>query len=173
MRAQDWIDRLGLEAHPEGGYFREIYRSPESLAAGALPARFGGPRSFATAIYFLLRPGEVSHLHRIQADELWHFYAGHPLTVHVLADETGDHQALHLGPDPDAGQSFFASVPAGRWFGAEVTAPPMSDPGDAVFSLVGCTVAPGFDFADFELAERAPLLARFPAHAALVERLTR
>lgn len=172
MRAHDLISQLQLEAHPEGGYFREVYRSSESIPLAGLPGRFGGPRSFGTAIYFLLRPGEVSHLHRIQADELWHFYAGTPLRVHLLDETTGQHRTLELGPDLAAGQSFFGMVPTGTWFGAEVNAPPESDPHDEVFSLVGCTVAPGFDFADFELGTRDDLLARFPAHEEIVKRLT-
>lgn len=162
--AQYWIDRLGLQPHPEGGFFKETYRAGESLAAESLPARFGGPRSVATGIYFLLRAGDISHFHRIESDEMWHFYSGGPLDVHVITDD-GAHEVLKLGADFDAGQSFQAVVPAGCWFG--------SCPAQGTnYALVGCTVAPGFDFADFEMAKREALLARYPAHAGIINRLT-
>ena len=160
-----WIEHLGLAPHPEGGHFRETYRAPESIPGTALPARSGGPRVFSTAIYFLLRAGEVSALHRIKSDELWHFYTGGPLVVSVI-DPDGARHDLALGPDPDAAQLFQATVPAGAWFGAAVRL-------GTAYALVGCTVAPGFEFADFELADRGALLRRYPQHAALIEQLTR
>jgi predicted cupin superfamily sugar epimerase len=160
-----WIEHLGLTHHPEGGLFRETYRAAESIPDTALPARYGGPRVASTAIYFLLRDGEVSALHRIKSDELWHFYTGGPLVVSVI-DSDGARHDLTLGPDPDAGELLQATVPAGAWFGAAVR------PGTA-YALVGCTVAPGFEFADFELADRGALLRRYPQHATLIEHLTR
>lgn len=162
--AQALIEQLALARHPEGGWFRETYRASEQMAAQALPARFGGDRSFSTAIYFLLEAGDISALHRIRSDEVWHFYAGSALDVHCIAPE-GAHQVLRLGANPAAGQQFQAVVPAGCWFGAELA-------GDG-FALVGCTVAPGFDFADFEMGEAQPLAVRYPQHAALIKRLTR
>ena len=159
-----WIDRLHLEPHPEGGFFRETYRSPESIDSGALPSRFDGPRAIATAIYFLLRSHERSAFHRIKSDECWHFHTGSPLTIHVISPE-GDYAARSLGSRPDLGQAFQAVVPAGSWFGATV-----HDPDS--FSLVGCTVSPGFDFADFELAGRSDLTARYPQHRSIIEKLT-
>jgi predicted cupin superfamily sugar epimerase len=123
-----------------------------------------GNRVFSTAIYFLLESHHVSALHRIQADEVWHFYAGGPLDVFVI-DPAGKLSVIHLGPDLANGQVFQTVVPAGCWFG--------SKPAPGIpFSLVGCTVAPGFDFADFELADRATLLAQFPQHRAVIEQLT-
>lgn len=163
--AAELVSRLHLTRHPEGGWFRESYRSTESIPAEALPERFAGRRSYSTSIYFLLERGEVSALHRIKSDELWHFYAGSPLTVQVITP-SGAHLELQLGGDLAAGESFQAMVPQGCWFGAE-----LSGAGD--YALVGCTVAPGFDFADFEMAGRKELLHRYPAHAALIERLTR
>lgn len=156
--ANDWIDALALEAHPEGGYFREMYRSGEVIAQDGLPDRFEGDRSFSTAIYFLLTENIFSSLHRIQSDELWFFHAGSDLNVHVI-DALGDYRCLTIGPNGP----FQVVVPAGCWFGAQV---------DSDYALVSCTVAPGFDFSDFELAERAALLEQFPQHSDLIVRLT-
>jgi len=163
--AAAYIDALNLQPHPEGGWYRESYRAAEAVPQNALPERFAGPRSFATAIYFLLTSDSFSALHRIQSDELWHFYAGNSLTVHLLETD-GSYRALRLGARVAAGESFQALVPAGCWFGATVAAP------DG-FALVGCTVAPGFDFADFELGRRAELIRRYPAQQKLIEQLTR
>ncbi|MCB9795000.1 MAG: cupin domain-containing protein [Alphaproteobacteria bacterium] len=161
LSATEWIERLGLRAHPEGGWYAEVYRAE----LGVTPARRDGPvRAACTSIFFLLTEQNPSRLHRIRSDELWHFHAGGPVTVHQLCAEAG-YEALTLGPDPRAGQALQGVVPAGRWFGA-TTAP------GAGYALVSCTVAPGFDFADFELAERGALLQRFPEHAALVRQLT-
>ena len=158
------VQLLGLAPHPEGGHYRETYRSAELIAAEHLPARFPGPRCFATAIYFLLAGGERSRLHRIRSDEVWHFYDGAPLALSVIAPD-GALQEIAMGRDVAAGQVLQAVVPAGAWYGAVVTDP------DG-YSLVGGTVAPGFDFADFELAGRAALLREFPRHRAVIERLT-
>ncbi|KER10656.1 MAG: hypothetical protein HY22_02185 [[Candidatus Thermochlorobacteriaceae] bacterium GBChlB] len=163
--ASYWIAALGMQAHPEGGFFKEVYRSDERLPASALPARFGGERAVSTSIYFLLRSNEFSSLHRIQSDEIWHFYDGASVTVYVI-DTAGRLQALRLGRNVEHGERFQAVVKAGSWFGATVAS------ADS-FALVGCTVAPGFDFADFELAKREDLLAQFPEHRAIIERLTR
>lgn len=161
--AAELIKRLNLARHPEGGWYKETYRSGGIIAADLLPERFGGGRAFGTAIYFLLERGDISVLHRIKGDELWHFYWGAALTVHVITPD-GEYYRLKLGSDLAAGDSFQGVVPAGCWFGAE-------SEGD--HSLVGCTVAPGFDFADFEMGRRAELLDRFPAHASIICRLTR
>jgi predicted cupin superfamily sugar epimerase len=163
--AAEWIEHLQLVRHPEGGYFRESYRAQEIIPRPALPPRFTGDRVFCTAIYFLLEGNEVSALHRIKADEVWHFYAGVPLTVHVI-DLAGRYAPLHLGMDLEEGQLPQAVVPAGCLFGASVA-------DGAGFTLAGCTVAPGFDFADFELPGRAQLLAEYPQHKEVILRLTR
>jgi len=159
------IERLELTLHPEGGWYREVYRSDEELAPAGLPVRFDGPRRCATAIYFLINHASFSALHRIRADEQWHFYAGSPLTVHVIHPD-GSYRALHLGSCLESGQHFTVVVPHGCWFGASVDTP-------GGYALVGCSVAPGFEFADFELGGREALLALYPQHAALISRLTR
>ena len=117
--AQYWIDRLNLTPHPEGGYYRETYRSGLSIARDALPPQFTGPRLVSTAIYFLLEGNNFSAFHRLRSDELWHFYAGSPITVHVIEPE-GSYSELQLGGDPDAGEVLQAVVKAGRWFASEV-----------------------------------------------------
>jgi predicted cupin superfamily sugar epimerase len=162
--ADDWIRHLGLDPHPEGGCYREVYRSGETIDAGGLPSRFDGSRVFSTSIYFLLRGHEVSRLHRIRQDEVWHYHDGSGLRIHVI-DSTGHHTFIDLGRDLTRGQYPQTVVEAGCWFGAEVID---GEP----FSLVGCTVAPGFEFDDFELADPAKLVQQFPAHAPLIERLT-
>ena len=165
MTTAEIIRRLALVRHPEGGWFRETYRSAETVPADALPVRFCGERSLSTAIYFLLERGDVSALHRIKSDEIWHFYAGASLSIHVFAKE-GMHETLKLGTDIGAGETFQVVVPAGCWFGAEVD-------GKGPYSLVGCTVTPGFDFADFEMGDGGQLLQIYPAYAEIIRRLTR
>lgn len=162
--AGEWIRRLGLAPHPEGGHFRESYRSNERLQAGALPARFDGPRATATAIVFLLCAGECSRFHRLRADEVWHFYDGGPLLLHLL-HAGGALESIRLGRSPERGERLQAVVPHGVWFGAEPA------PGSP-YTLAGCTVAPGFEYGDFELGRRGRLVADFPAHRELIERLT-
>ena len=152
--AEFWIEHLGLAAHPEGGHYRETYRAEGRVRR----------RAFSTAIYFLLRTGERSWLHRLRSDEVFHHYRGSALTIHVLHTD-GAHETIQLGADPDRHETLQAMVPAGSWFGAEVETA-------GSYALVGCTVSPGFEFEDFELAERAKLLDRFPDHREIVERLT-
>jgi len=161
---QQLIDRLALQPHPEGGFFRETYRAKLSLNAAALAPQFPGARDASTAIYYMLTAGDRSRFHRIRSDEVWHFYLGGPLQV-VELTESGDVQVTTLGTDFTAGQVPQHVVPAGRWFGAYPA------PGSS-FSLVGCTVAPGFDFADFDVAERDDLLATYANASDWVSRLT-
>ena len=158
-----WIAQLQLQLHPEGGYFRETYRAPLILPHSALPDHCGD-RSASTAIYFLLTGDEFPVFHRIHADELWHFYSGSGLIVHVITP-TGEYQQLLLGRDAEQGEQFQAAVPAGCWFGSSLRHPDS-------YALVGCTVAPGFDFADFEMAKRDELIAHYPRHRTIIERLT-
>jgi len=162
--ASVWIHRLGLEPHPEGGYFAESDRSADQLDSRGLPGRYSGSRSAATAIYFLLRGSQVSHFHRLRSDEIWHWYTGSSLSL-VLLDDAGRLRTVEVGPDFEVGQTYQALIPHGRWFAARI-----HDPNR--FALVGCTVSPGFDFADFELADREVLLARHPQHAAWIELFT-
>ena len=163
--AQDWIDHLDLNAHPEGGYYRETYRTDEAIPSAVLPDRFDGPRDVATLIYFLLPADTFSALHRIQQDEVWHFYAGAPITLHQIAPD-GTYTTQRLGRAVTEGQHLHTVVPAGTWFGATVEA------ADG-YGLAGCTTAPAFDFADFELADRDALTEAIPQHQHLIERLTR
>ena len=168
MTAADYIKHLNLAPHPEGGYYRETYRATENIPNASLPPRFGptnGDRSFATAIYFLLPAGEYSAFHRIKSDEGWHFYAGGPIFIHVI-EPTGRYTRLPLGPNLAEGETFQAVVPAGAWFASE-PAP------ETAFALVGCTVAPGFDFADFQMAEAAALVQLCPEQGDLINRLCR
>lgn len=160
-----WIRELDLRDHPEGGHYRETYRSEGSIAASALPGPPRGDRAYSTAIYYLLRSDEVSLLHRLRSDELFHFYLGSPLVIHEI-DPRGGYRARRLGTDPSRGESPQVVVLAGRWFGATVDAPD-------TFSLVGCTVAPGFDFDDFETGDRSGLLRLCPDQRPIIERLTR
>ena len=162
-RVDELVASLGLVPHPEGGYYHQTYRAAETVRAEHLPERFGGDRPFSTAIYFLLKSGHPSHLHRLKADELWHFHEGSPLAIHLL-DPEGAHRTIRLGPRLSEGETFQAAIPAGCWFGAEVAEPDS-------YALVGCTVAPGFDFADFEMGERGALLAAYPEHREMIERL--
>ncbi len=163
-KAAEWIASLGLVPHPEGGFYRETYRAREVFTVEHLPARFGGARACSTAIYFLLPGGQISALHRIKSDEIWHFYAGSALTLTLMRSD-GRLEERRLGPDPERDESFQALVPAGCWYGASVDDP-------HAYALVGGTVAPGFDFADFELADRGALLARYPQHRKTILRLT-
>lgn len=159
------VEKFQLLPHPEGGFYKETYRSPEMINQEALPQRFSGDRHFSTAIYFLLERGNFSAFHRIQSDECWHFYAGQTLHVHVI-HPNGQYELLKLGDDLSKAESFQAVVPAGSWFASETAT-------GGSFSFVGCTVAPGFDFADFELAKAAELIQQFPSGKTLIERLCR
>lgn len=152
------IDLLQLQPHPEGGFYRETFRSATSLDLER------GSRSASTCIYFLLPAGTFSALHRVSSDEGWHHYAGDPLRIDEL-DEAGLHRSVRLGDDVLAGDVPQHVVLAGVWQAAT--------PLGQRYSLVGCTVAPGFDFADFEMPSRADLLARYPACSTLIESVTR
>lgn len=160
-----WIEKLKLEAHPEGGYYRQTYRAELILTKDSLPRQFTRARAASTAIYFLLEGDIFSAFHRLRSDELWHFYAGSTLVVHVI-DEQGRYSEILLGSDPEAGEAFQAVVKAGCWFASR-----MRD--GKGFALVGCTVAPGFDFADFEMAKREELSRTYPKYREVIERLTR
>lgn len=163
--AQYWIAQLNLEPHPEGGFFRETYRAPLLISQSALPATFRGSRNASTAIYFLLAGQDFSALHRLAADEVWHFYAGSVLLIHII-DINGRYGVIKLGQNAEAGEQFHCVVPAGNWFGSCLE-------GVNGYALVGCTVAPGFDFVDFEMGSRNELLAQHPQHREVIMRLTR
>lgn len=157
--AQYWIEKLDMTEHPEGGCYQEVYRSPEKLSA--LPERFEGPRNVMTSIYFMLREGEFSSLHRIKSDELWVHIDGDDLEVSGW-DSEGRAFRHVLGKSDQASAQVL--VPAMAWFGSR----PLG-----AYTLSACVVAPGFDFADFELGGKADLLGRYPAHSELIAELTR
>ena len=162
--AQSYIQALQMQPHPEGGFFRESYRSEQTMEA---PGPGGGTqqRNVCTAIYFLLEAGNFSAFHRIKSDEIWHFYAGQSLEVLELLPD-GQLCCTRLGSDILRGEIPQYVVPANTWFASRVVS-------GGAFSLVGCTVAPGFDFADFRLARREDLLASFPQHRQVITELTR
>ena len=149
---------LGLAPHPEGGWFREVFRSRERVPREALPKRFPGPRALATSILYLLGTGERSRFHRLRADELWSHHAGGAMHLHVF--ERGGSRRLVVGADSPQ-----VAVPHGTWFAAE------PEPG-AAFALAGCFVSPGFEYEDLELADREVLLAEFPLERELILRFT-
>ncbi len=161
--AEYWIKHLDLIAHPEGGFYKETYRAKEVIGTHGLPDRFAAARNFSTAIYFLLRNEDKSMFHRIKSDELWHFHAGGCLSIYVLTNN--GLTTYKLGSDPERGESLQVVIPANCWFGAKV------HDGNA-YTLAGCTVAPGFDFQDFEMADRNQLLEAFPAHVEIIHLLT-
>lgn len=159
--AEYWIERLDLSKHPEGGYYKETYRAD----LGSEFNGFAGRRNVSTGIYFLMTTGNFSAFHKIKSDEMWHFYSGDPITIYVLTRDIGL-QTIRLGLDLDGGQVPQAVVPANCWFGSRVE-------GEGKYGLVGCTVAPGFDFEDFVMAERSELQDEFPDHHAIIAELTR
>ncbi len=163
--ADRWIQLLELEKHPEGGYYRETYRSEEAIDKKHLPERFNGDRCLSTAIYYLLKGNDFSAFHRIKQDELFHFYAGSSLTIHII-DSSGNYFSIRLGRNIENGELPQATVKAGWIFGATV-----SDQNS--YSLVGTTVAPGFDFDDFEILRRDQLIEQFPQHKKIIEKLSR
>ncbi|HVP38614.1 MAG TPA: cupin domain-containing protein [Candidatus Saccharimonadales bacterium] len=163
--AARWIERLRLERHPEGGWFRETYRSPERLEEPGAPGTGGGPRALASAIYFLLDGADFSAFHRLRSDELWHFHAGSAVLL-VAIDEAGRLRSFTLGCDAERGETPQVRIKAGWWYAAR-----LEDPES--YALAGCTVSPGFEFADWELARREELEAQFPQHARVIGELTR
>jgi len=161
-RWRELVARLNLAPHPERGYFVETYRAPTAVTA----ATHAGPRAAATAIYFLIvADAPATFLHRLRSDETFHLYEGGPLELLLLGPD-GSAAVKRLGLDLAAGERPQLTVPAGTWFGTELV------PG-ASHCLVGCTVAPGFEFADFELAQGPELAARFPAFAERIGRMSR
>lgn len=160
---QQLIQQYALEPHPEGGWYRETYRSQEIIPATALPERYGGSRSFATTIFFLLEKGNFSAFHRIKSDECWHFYAGDPLLVYIIEND-GSMTMIELGADTEKGQLFQYVVLADRWFASRPAA-------DSQYCFTGCTVSPGFEFADFELADADSLSQQYPEHETIIRSL--
>ena len=165
QKAEFWIERLQLVRHPEGGYYRETYRSSGSYSF-TNTTLFNGTRSYATAIYYLLKGAEHSKLHRIHSDELWFFHTGDPLNVYVFPKK-GEHSSFTLGLSAEKGEILQETVPAESWFGAS-----LENREPESYSLVSCVVAPGFEFRDFTFADRTTLLKKFPTYAEIIEHLT-
>ena len=166
MTAQEIIELLKLiPLKIEGGYFAQTYRSPENLPPAALPPRYGGRRPFGTAIYYLLTPDTSSAMHRLKSDEIYHFYLGDPVTILIL-HPGGKSEVTTLGQKIIAGQRVQVLVPGGCWQGSFLQS-------GGAFALMGTTMAPGFDWADFEMGKRHELVRVWPEHRGLIERLTR
>ncbi len=164
LTAEQIIRIHDLRTHPEGGYFRETYRSEEFIPGDCLPKRYAADRRFCTAIYYLLPAGSLSRLHRLASDEVWHFYSGGPLTIVELRPD-GSSDRIVLGPEVDRGHRPQHVVKAGAWFGA------YPNPGTD-YAFVGCTVAPGFEFEDFQMADRQEVLRHYPQEAEIIRKLT-
>ena len=165
LTAERIVELLGLEPHPaEGGYFAETYRSGINLPSEARPDIYTGPRSTSTAIYYLLTPTSISAMHRLNTDEVFHFYLGDPVEqIRLFPDGSG--QVVVLGTDLERGHRPQVVVPAGTWQGARLA------PGGR-FALLGCTVAPGFEYADYEHGAREQLVQVYPSYADLIAQLT-
>ncbi len=164
-KANIYINKLKLKPHPEGGYFRETYRAENTISIECLPERFKTVRAFSTAIYFLLKGNQFSAFHRLKSDEIWHHYSGAPLNIYMIKTD-GELKKEVLGKNILKGQQPQIVIKSNIWFAAK---PQRTDS----FSLIGCTVSPGFDFMDFELADRDRLIDKFPNNADLIKKLTR
>jgi hypothetical protein len=165
MTVETLVKELDLLPHPEGGFYKETYRSEGIISNSCLSPDFKGDRNMATGIYFLIEKGNFSALHKIKSDETWHFYYGDALEV-IEINEEGNLTITKIGSNLSNGETFQYTVKANTWFGSRVS-------GNGNFSLVGCTVYPGFDFNDFELANRKDLIHLFPLHKNIITELTR
>ncbi|MCA0932383.1 cupin domain-containing protein [Lutimonas saemankumensis] len=159
------LRELELLPHPEGGFYKETYRSDNSIEPYALPGSYKSSRNFCTAIYFLLTSDNFSAFHKIKQDEIWHFYGGSAISLHIITKE-GAYEKHLIGADISKGEVPQFVVKGGDWFASEIEARDS-------FGLAGCTVSPGFDFEDFEMADRQDLIERYPDHARIITKLTR
>ena len=164
-KAKHYINKLQLKPHPEGGYYKEIYRAGEIILPENLPRRYKSSRNFSTSIYFLLEGKQVSNFHRLKSDEQWHFYDGSSVVVYVI-EEDGNLNKIRLGRNIENEETLQTIIKLNSWFAAE-----LSD--KTSFALIGCTVSPGFDFDDFEIGKRKDLVSKFPQHKNLINRLTK
>ncbi|BCJ98657.1 cupin domain-containing protein [Anaerocolumna chitinilytica] len=161
--ADYFIKNLNMISHPEGGFYKEIHTSEETITANGLHVSFEGSRMLWTSIYFLLRDGEVSNFHRLKSDEMWYYHSGSPLTIYMISP-TGELTTEQLGLDIKHGEKPQVLVPQNYIFGSA-----MNNNG---YALVGCMVSPGFEFRDFELFKRNELLERYPEHQQIILKLT-
>jgi len=160
--AEYLIKELNLQPHPEGGYFKEVYRSTGEIDNDSLDSKYIGNRNYATSIYFLLISETFSAFHKINQDEIWHFYDGSKIIIYQI-DRSGQLAIEKLGKEKDS--NFQITIKKGTWFAAEPD-------NEKLFSLFGCTVSPGFDFEDFKLGKCEELVKKFPEHESLINRLT-
>lgn len=160
-QAEYWIEKLNLRQHPEGGFFTEVYRSKRYVH---LP-EFDGPRSVCTAIYYLLIGDQYSFFHRIKSDEIWHFYAGSSLLLHIIEEKEEKTRLLDisLGSNIDNNETFQAVIKSGSWFAASVI-------DDDSYSLVGCTLSPGFEYRDWEVGYMQTLSRLYPQYKSVIEK---
>ncbi len=158
------VKQLDLKPHPEGGFFKETYRSIGIIKGESLDAGYNGSRNYSTCIYFLLTSDNFSAFHRIKQDEIWHFYDGSPIRLHMIT-ESGRYSEQIIGKDITKGELPQYVVPGGYWFASEVV-------DKESYALTGCTVSPGFSFEDFELKPKKELTALFPSHANVIAKLT-
>jgi len=163
-RIEQLVLQLQLEKHPEGGYYKEVYRSSEIILEESLPERYSGDRSFATSIYYLIDGEYPSLFHRLKSDEIWHFYEGSPVDVHII-DPGGNYTRITMGDLSMQNHNYQITIPKNHWFGGIVRKRDS-------YTLLGCTVSPGFDFKDFEMAEQDSLLSKFPEHREIILKLT-
>lgn len=159
------VKQLDLEAHPEGGFFKETYRSTGEVDTSSLPENYQSNRNYSTCIYFLLTSENFSAFHRIKQDEIWHFYKGSPISLHIISRE-GNYEKHMIGSNLERGEVPQFVVRGGDWFASEVETPER-------YALAGCTVSPGFDFEDFDLAKRDKMLFDYPEFGEVINRLTR
>jgi hypothetical protein len=158
------IEKLNLVKHPEGGYYKETYRSEGIIPKSVLSEKHTGNRNYSTLIYYMLVGNDISRLHRLPSDETWHFYAGSRLLIYTINDK-GKLNTVKLGNNLNEGEVFHCVIKAGLWFGAEIE-------NKSSYTLMGCTVSPGFHFDDFEIASRDELLKKFPQHIETIVKLT-
>lgn len=157
-----WIQHLDLKPHPEGGFFKEVYRSTIGVSKDELPVGYKSARRLSTSIYYLLRSGDISRMHRLKSDELWYYHFGSSLKV-IYIDHEGKKHTKILGNNPEKAEYFHILIPAGNIFAAEVIDPDS-------YSLISCVVSPGFEYEDFELFSKDDLLQAYPKHADLFEK---
>lgn len=161
-KAKQYIQKLQLKKHPEGGYYREVYRAAEMFYIDSPPKAL--KRNASTSIYFLLEGKQVSKFHKLKSDEQWHFYDGSSVKIYVI-DDKGKLTEFVLGNKIDDGKLFQLVIKKNNWFAAELI-------NKRGYALIGCTVSPGFDFNDFELADKETMIKKFPMHSGLISKLT-
>lgn len=163
-QAQEIISKLSLTPHPEGGYFKEVYRNNEVLTNSALPERYDGDHCYATSIYFLLHDDITSKFHKLKSDETWHHYTGSAVKIYSI-DPSGELRIFLLGKDLNKSEFPQVTIQHSNWFGAELI-------DENSYSLIGCTVYPGFEFTDFEIGKKDYLIETYPQHSEIIKRLS-